>query len=82
MLILPNVWNIRPGGALARVPGSCMGYRGGAIGYPRSGGKGRARILLPLPPSPGLGRSALLSPSRRCRRAGDPVPQWMGARVR
>src|SRR5215218_686381 len=35
----PNVWNIRPGGALAG--GTCISYWGGAIGYPRIADTGR-----------------------------------------
>src|SRR5215217_569485 len=42
----------------------------GAIGYPRNGGKGRARTPLPPRPSRGQRQSGLSSPSHRCRRGG------------
>src|SRR5215211_4861380 len=65
----PNVWNIRPGGALAG--GTCISYWGGAIGYPRSGGTARARTRRPR--HQGRARTQQRgqgTPSRPCRHRG------------
>jgi hypothetical protein len=81
--VRPNVWN-RPGGGLAGV--SRMGYRGGVIGYPRSGGTGR-RLLSPRRPRqcgrriPSLQDNSRGALGRRSGPLGCRLdPRWMGAR--